>query len=97
MILWSFRLIGTGFIITILYSISPSKFLGLYNPVFVLSDIFLLTFFSLFGIEDVRRYKIGPRGHMPIAIVFGFNLIIYGGLLLSNQVNIYSTKILLIE
>lgn len=96
--LWSFRLIGTGFMITILYSIWPSKFLGLfYNPFFVSIDIFLLTFFPLFGIENVRRYKIGPRGRMPIAIIFGFNLGIYFMLLLFNQVNIDSTKIFLID
>lgn len=97
-ILWSFRLIGTSFIITIFYSIFPSEFLGLtYNAVFVLSDVFLLTFFSLFGIEDVRRYKIGPRGRMPIAIIFGFNLFIYGIVWSLNFSIIGSTRTLFVD
>jgi hypothetical protein len=96
--LWSFRLIGTGFMITIIYSIWPSEFLGLfYNPFFVSIDIFLLTFFPLFGIEDVRCHSIGPRGRMPIFLIFGFNLGIYFMLLLFNLSTVDSTRVFLID
>ena len=60
-------------------------------------DIFLLTFFPLFDIEDVRCHSIGPRGRMLIFLIFGFNPGIYFTLLLLNLSTVDSTRVLLID
>jgi len=88
--LWSFRLIGTGFMISIIYSIWPSEFLDLpYNSLFVYLDTLVLSILALFGINGVRH----PRFNLshPILLlyaIFGFNLVIYFMVLLFNFTNV---------
>jgi hypothetical protein len=60
-------------------------------------DIFLLTFFPLFGMKDVYCHSIDPRGRIPIFLIFSFNLGIYFTLLLFNLSTVDSARVLLID
>lgn len=73
--LWGFRLIGTGFMITIINALFPSTFVGsVYNSLFVITDAVLLVIVSMYGLEGVSRYGFTIKPLLFI-FIFGFNLI----------------------
>lgn len=96
--LWSFRLIGTGFMITIFYALFSSTFLGsIYNSLFVILDVFLLSVVSLYGIKSVHRRNITIKGPFVFYFIFGFNLGFYFLVLLLNYAYIDSTRLFFVD
>lgn len=96
--LWSFRLIATGFMITIIYSIWPSEFLGsTYNSLFVFLDIFFLLIVSLFGIDGVRYRNINASHPILLFVIFSFNLGFYALMGVLNFVNTESIGVFIID
>ena len=92
--LWSFRLISTGFIIMILYSISPERYLNLpYNIIFVVLDSVILSLVATCGIEGVHKNSIELRTEYLIGFYLGLSSIVYF-LLISINFSYYdSTKV----
>lgn len=83
--LWSFRLISTGFLIMIFYSIFTREYLNLpQNILFILIDNCILVIVALWGISHIDGYKLGFRNQYPIIFYFGLTIIIYISLIVSN-------------
>lgn len=96
--LWSFRLIGTGFMITIIYALIPSNFLGsVYNSLFVIIDVSLLSIVSLYGIDSVHRQNITIKGPFVFYFIFGFNLVFYFIVWLLNFTYVESTRLFFVD
>lgn len=92
--LWSFRLIGTGFIIMIIYSLFTEEYLNLpYNIWFVVLDTIILTLVAIFSIEDIHKEKIGLRNFRYIFFYFGFSSVMYIMLMGVNSVYYMGVKI----
>ncbi len=92
--LWSFRLISTGFLIMIIYSLWPNEYLDLpFNILFVIIDSFLLIFIAIWGITDVEGYKIGLKNSSLLSVYFGISSGFYFLVMGINWVYVGSTKI----
>jgi sensor histidine kinase YesM len=92
--IWSFRLISTGFLIMVIYSLWPKEYLNLpCNILFVVADSCLLFFVATWGITDVYKNSIGPRKEWLIAFYFGFSSGFYLILVAINHAYYKSTKI----
>ena len=92
--LWSFRLISTGFLIMIIYSLWPKEYLDLpFNILFVIIDSFLLIFIAIWGITDVEGYKIGLKNSSLLSVYFGISSGFYFLVMGINWVYVGSTKI----
>ena len=92
--LWSFKLISTGFIIMIFYSLFSKEYLGSsWNIVFVVLDAVILSIIATWGITDIHKNSIGPRKLSLTSVYFGLSSIIYIMLMAINYVYYESTKI----
>jgi len=96
--LWSFRLIGTGFMITIIYALFPSNFLGsVHNSVFVIFDVSILLIVSTIGIENIRSRIFTPKSPIVLIFIFGIYVIFYFVVLVLNASRIESTRLFFVD
>lgn len=81
--LWSFRLIGTSFLIIILYSVFPS---GLahspYNLLFVAIDIPMLSYFAGWGIDGISKNTLDLHSKYSLVFYIPLSVMLYSVLLI---------------
>jgi hypothetical protein len=96
--LWSFRLIGTGFLITIINALFPSSFIGsVFNPFFVIIDISLLSIASMYGIVRVYDLVIDYKNTLILPIILGFPIILIYAIIFSLNFTNMGPRLFLVD
>ena len=81
--LWSFRLIGTSFLIIILFSVYPSGYTqSPYNLFFIAIDIPMLSYFAGWGIDGISKNSLELHSKYSLFFYIPLLLILYSILLL---------------
>lgn len=93
--LWGFRLISTGFIIMIIYSLLLNEYQNLLgNIIFVIFDITVLFIISTWGISNIVIHSITPRKGWILYYYFGLTSGFYFLLIMMNgNIDLNSSKI----